>query len=54
MKELKLDLLPCNLYAARKKAQQQKEMEKKKREPQKSIVKIEDVSKVDKIDGNGR
>ena len=31
-----------------------KEMEKKKREPQKSIVKIENVSKVDRIDGSER
>ena len=29
MKELKLDLLPGNLYAARRKAEQQKEKEKK-------------------------
>ena len=28
MKELKLDLLPGNLYAARRKAEQQKEKEK--------------------------
>ena len=54
MKELKLDLLPGNLYAARQKEQQRKETEKKKREPQKSIVKIENVSKVDRIDGSGR
>ena len=53
MKELKLDLLPGNLYAARKK-EQQKEMEKKKKEQQKSIVKIDDVSKVDRIDGSER
>ena len=54
MKELKLDLLPGNLYAARKKEQQSKEAEKKKRELQKNIVKIENVTKVDAIDGNGR
>ncbi len=54
MKELKLDLLPGNLYAARKKEQQSKEAEKKKREPQKNIVRIENVSKADAIDGNGR
>ncbi len=55
MKELKLDLLPGNLYAARRKAEQQKEKEKKNREPQKNIVKIEGVSlKVDRIDGNER
>ncbi len=51
MKELKLDLLPGNLYAARKKAEQQKEKDKKNREHQKNVVKIEEVSlKVDKID----
>lgn len=54
MKELKLDLLPGNLYAARKKEQQRKEAEKKRRDAQKGIMKIEDVSKVDRIDGNGR
>ena len=36
MKELKLDLLPGNLYAARKKAEQQKEKDKKNREHQRS------------------
>lgn len=55
MKELKLDLLPGNLYAARRKAEQQKEKEKKNREQQKNIVKIEGMSvKVDRIDGNER
>lgn len=43
MKELKLDLLPGNLYAARKKAEQQKEKGKKNCE-QTNIVKLTDIS----------
>lgn len=43
MKELKLDLLPGNLYAAKKRAQQQKEKEKKKND-QTNIVKLTEVS----------
>lgn len=43
MKELKLDLLPGNLYAARKKAEQQKEKGKKNYE-QTNIVKLTDIS----------
>ncbi|MEZ3488366.1 MAG: hypothetical protein K1W22_17740 [Lachnospiraceae bacterium] len=55
MKELKLDLLPSNLYAAKRRAEQQKEKDKKKNEQQKNIVKIEEVSlKVDRTEGNER
>lgn len=43
MKELKLDLLPGNLYAARKKAEQQKEKGKKNGE-QTNIVKLTDIT----------
>lgn len=50
MKELKLDLLPSNLYAAKRRAEQQKE--KKGREQQKNIVKIESVPKTDRIERN--
>lgn len=55
MKELKLDLLPSNLYAAKRRAKQQKEKEKEKKqhEQQKNIVKIDEVSqRGDRIDGN--
>ncbi|GFI50286.1 hypothetical protein IMSAGC020_01492 [Lachnospiraceae bacterium] len=52
MKELKLDLLPSNLYAAKRRAEQQKEKEKKGREQQKNIVKIESVPKTDRIERN--
>ena len=55
MKELKLDLLPSNLYAAKRRAEQQKEKEKnrKQNEQQKNIVKIEEVSfRADRTEGN--
>ncbi len=48
MKELKLDLLPGNLYAAKKRAEQQKDKGKKSTE-QTNIVKLTEVSvKIDK------
>ncbi len=43
MKELKLDLLPGNLYAAKKKAEQQKDKGKRNCE-QTNIVKVTDIS----------
>lgn len=43
LKELKLDLLPGNLYAARKKAEQQKEKGNKNQE-QTNIVKLAEVT----------
>lgn len=43
MKELKLDLLPGNLYAAKKKAEQQKDKGKRNGE-QTNIVKLTDMS----------
>lgn len=48
MKELKLDLLPGNLYAAKKRAEQQKEKGKKNYEQkdheQKNIVRLVEIS----------
>ncbi len=41
MKELKLDLLPANLYAAKKKAEREKE---KKNQEQKNIVRLREIS----------
>ena len=50
MKELKLDLLPGNLYAAKKRAEQQKDKGKKSTE-QTNIVKLTEVSdKIEKPD----
>ena len=50
MKELKLDLLPGNLYAAKKRAEQQKKKKKKSTE-QTNIVKLTEVSvKIEKPD----
>ena len=43
MKELKLDLLPGNLYAAKKRAEQQKDQGKKSCE-QKNIVRLVEIS----------
>lgn len=43
MKELKLDLLPGNLYAAKKRAEQQKDKGKKNYE-QKNIVKLAEIT----------
>ncbi len=42
MKELKLDLLPGNLYAAKKRAEQQKD--KGKNCEQKNIVRLVEIS----------